>query len=218
MPCKLSLMHLLEIRRGHWYKAHLVAPGFTQQPGLDFHSTFNPVVKTTTDLGALHYFLGVEDNTGVPTPMCSITVFSALKSDSSVDISKYQQLIGMLQYLSFTRPDIAFTINKLAQFMHCPNQYHWKVVKRLFRYLNRIFSYGIQVPKEQDSRLVAYSGSDWEGEPIDRTSTTGYVVYLGSKPISWSFKKQRSFSRSSTEVEYHVVATTAAKINWLVNL
>ncbi|XP_015168064.1 uncharacterized mitochondrial protein AtMg00810-like [Solanum tuberosum] len=132
--------------------------------------------------------------------MCSITVFSALKSDSSVDISKYQQLIGMLQYLSFTRPDIAFTINKLAQ------------------YLNRIFSYGIQVPKEQDSRLVAYSGSDWEEEPIDRTSTTGYVVYLGNKPISWSFKKQRSFSRSSTEVEYHVVATTAAKINWLVNL
>ncbi|KAH0665302.1 hypothetical protein KY290_027573 [Solanum tuberosum] len=150
---------------------------------------------------------GLFDSSGVPTPMCSITVFSALKSDSSVDISKYQQLIGMLQYLSLTRPDIAFTINKLAQFMHCPNQYHWKEVKRLFKYFNRIFSYGIQVPKEQDSRLVAYSGSDWEGEPIDRTSTTGYVVYLGSKHISWSFKKQRSFSRSSTEDSVQIQRT-----------
>ncbi|OIS98988.1 retrovirus-related pol polyprotein from transposon tnt 1-94, partial [Nicotiana attenuata] len=53
---------------------------------------------------------------------------------------------------------------------------------------------------------------------FDRTSTTGYAVYLGSSPISWSSKKQRSVSRSSTEAEYRAVAATVSETNWLRSL
>ncbi|KAK3007322.1 hypothetical protein RJ639_016738 [Escallonia herrerae] len=66
--------------------------------------------------------------------------------------------------------------------------------------------------------LLVYSDSDWAGDPTDRTSTTGYVTYLGSTPISWCSKKQRSVSRSSTEAEYRAVAAALAETNWLTNL
>ncbi|KAK3003506.1 hypothetical protein RJ639_019773 [Escallonia herrerae] len=71
---------------------------------------------------------------------------------------------------------------------------------------------------ESDNRLLVYSDSDWAGDPTDRTSTTGYVTYLGSTPISWCSKKQRSVSRSSTEAEYRAVAAALAETNWLTNL
>ncbi|KAK3004627.1 hypothetical protein RJ639_019504 [Escallonia herrerae] len=69
-----------------------------------------------------------------------------------------------------------------------------------------------------DNRLLVYSDSDWAGDPTDRTSTTGYVTYLGSTPISWCSKKQRSVSRSSTEAKYRAVAAALAETNWLTNL
>ncbi|KAF3627756.1 Alpha-glucan phosphorylase, H isozyme [Capsicum annuum] len=50
------------------------------------------------------------------------------------------------------------------------------------------------------------------------TSTTGYVVFLGNSPISWSSKKQKFVSRSSTEAEYRVVAAAISEVNWLTNL
>ncbi|KAK2974100.1 hypothetical protein RJ640_020456 [Escallonia rubra] len=196
------------------------------------------------DLGQLNYFLGVEvlpfsgglllsqqkyvddilheanmqDSKGVPTPMSSTTILNVKKGDPIVDASRFHTIVGKLQYLSFTRPDIAYTVNKLSQFMHCPQTPHWKAVKRLLRYLNHTSSFGLRITRESDNRLLVYSDSDWAGDPTDRTSTTGYVTYLGSTPISWCSKKQRSVSRSSTEAEYRAVAAALAETNWLTNL
>lgn len=91
-------------------------------------------------------------------------------------------------------------------------------MKRLLRYLHQTSSFGIQIAKEHDHRLLAYSNSAWAAHPLDRTSTTGYVVYLGSSPVSWSSKNQRSVSRSSTEEDYRAVAATFSETNWLTIL
>ena len=48
----------------------------------------------------------------------------------------------------------------------------------------------------------AFSDADWAGDPNDRRSTTGFVIFLGSNLISCSSKKQQTISRLSTEVEY----------------
>jgi hypothetical protein len=43
--------------------------------------------------------------------------------------------VGALQYLTFTRPDICFAVNRVCQFMHAPTDSHWAPVKRILRYL-----------------------------------------------------------------------------------
>ncbi|KAM1213133.1 hypothetical protein ACFXTH_004514 [Malus domestica] len=126
----------------------------------------------------------------------------------------YRSIVGALQYLTFTRPDIAFSVHQVAQFMQCPMESHYLAVKRILRYLNGTQHYGLQYTKG-DLELNAFSDADWAGDPNDRRSTTGLVAFLGSNPISWSSKKQNTVSRSSTEAEYRAIATTAAELDWI---
>ncbi|XP_060216295.1 secreted RxLR effector protein 161-like [Lycium barbarum] len=156
--------------------------------------------------------LHMADCKGVPTPMTSTCSFADLEVDSAVDVSLYKRIIGKLHYLSFTRPDIGFAVRKLSQFMHNPKMSHWKAIKLLLRYLKHTSTMGLQLSRQPTASLLAYSDFDWAGNPQDRTSTTGYVVYLGNSPISWSSKKQKSISRSSTEAEYRAVAATVSEV------
>ncbi|KAH0633240.1 hypothetical protein KY284_036026 [Solanum tuberosum] len=120
----------------------------------------------------------MEDITGVPTSMCSTTFFLLQKVIHQLIPPNIR--IGKLQYVSFTRPDITFTVNKLSQFMHSPHKDHLKLVKRLLKYLIRTSSYGVRVLKEHDSRMVAYYDSDWEGDPIDCTSVQSMWFIMGA--------------------------------------
>ena len=63
--------------------------------------------------------------------------------------------------------------------------------------------------------LTAFTDSNWAGDPYDRRSTTGITVFLGDNPITWTFKKQHTVSRSSTEAEYRALASGAAELAWL---
>nr|CAN73909.1 hypothetical protein VITISV_029162 [Vitis vinifera] len=120
--------------------------------------------------------------------------------------------------LSLTRPDIAYTVNKLCQFMHQPTSDHWNAVKRLLRYLCGTLDHSITLRRTSPLAFHAFSDSDWAGNKDDFTSTSAYIIYLGHNPISWSSKKQRTVARSSTEVEYRSVASTAAEIRWICSL
>lgn len=147
--------------------------------------------------------------------MCS-TAFGPSNDEHIVGVLKYRQLTDKLQYISFTKPDIAFTVTNLCQFMHHPQEAHGKAIKRLLRCFNRT-SYDIRITREHDSRLVVYSNFDWAGEPIDQTSTTNYMIYLG-RTILWSSKKQWSVSWSYTEEEYHALVAAVTETYWLANL
>lgn len=46
---------------------------------------------------------------------------------------RYQQLVGRLIYLSHTRPDIAFAVSLVNQFMHSPGSVHFEAVIRILR-------------------------------------------------------------------------------------
>ncbi|CAE6075150.1 unnamed protein product [Arabidopsis arenosa] len=196
------------------------------------------------DLGALSYFLGIEatrtskglhlmqrkyiidlltktnmlEAKPVSTPMSPSPKLTLCSGQTLDDAKEYRAVIGSLQYLAFTRPDIAFAVNKLSQFMHKPTDEHWQAAKRILRYLAGTKSHGIFMRSDTPLTLHAFSDADWAGDQNDYISTNAYIIYFGGSPVSWSSKKQRSVSRSSTEAEYRSVANTASELRWICSL
>ncbi|KAH9704206.1 retrovirus-related pol polyprotein from transposon RE2 [Citrus sinensis] len=196
------------------------------------------------DLGPLNFFLGVEvipKSNGLflsqqkyirdllarfnmesiketATPLSSTTHLILNDGSPPVDASRYRSLIGGMQYLSLTRPDVSYAINKLAQYMHSPRQTHWTAAKRLLRYLKHTVTYGLCLHRHRQLTLTAYYDSDWAGNRDDCTSISAYIIFLGGNPISWCSKKQRTVARSSTEAEYRSVASAVAELTCITNL
>ena len=154
----------------------------------------------------------------VTTPMATTPKLTLTSGTKLSDPSKYRQLLGSLQYLQFTRLDIAFAVNRLSQFMHQPTEDHWQAAKRILQYLAGTVTHGIYFSKNNKLLLHAYSDADWAGDSDDYVSTNSYIVYLGKHPISWTAKKHNGVARSSTEAEYRAVANTAAELTWICNI
>ncbi|XP_039137089.1 uncharacterized mitochondrial protein AtMg00810-like [Dioscorea cayenensis subsp. rotundata] len=168
-------------------------------------------------LSQSHYFSDIlQDATmqncnPAKTPMSSSAIYHVCDGYPPTDATKYRQVVGKLQYLSFTRPDISYSINKLSQFMHTPSALYWQAVKRVLQYLQGTIHHGLCLRKSDALNLVMFSDADWAGDINDRTSTSGYVQFLGHNPISRSFNKQTTIARFSTEAEYRAVASGLAK-------
>jgi hypothetical protein len=75
------------------------------------------------------------------SPMSSVSPLSKLDSTSLTDATEYRSTIGSFQYFALTRPDIAFSVNKVAQFMQEPRDVHWTTVKHILRYLKHNISH-----------------------------------------------------------------------------
>ena len=102
--------------------------------------------------------------------------------------------------------------------MQAPSDLHWKAVKRVLRYLWGTIQLRLCVTPIDEFNLHVYSDADWGGDIVDRVSTSGYILFLGHNPISWSSKKQNTISRSSTESEYRAVANALSETLWVTNL
>ena len=96
--------------------------------------------------------------------------------------------MGGLDYLTNTRPDIAFYVSMLSQFMDKPNESHWLDAKRVLGCSKGTYNYGIEFTNNCNVELIWYSNPDWEGDVDDMRSTIGYVFNLGSGSISRSSK------------------------------
>lgn len=164
------------------------------------------------DFGDLYYFLGIEispcpdgllltqskyaqdllqrvglrDSKHVPTPL---SVSDHLQEGDPLDsatATQYRSIIGGLQYLTLTWPNIAFAVNKVRQYLHAPTSVNYMAVKRILRYVSGTKDYGLKLSKSSSTIVSAFSDADWAGCPDDRCSTGGFAVFLGSNLISWS--------------------------------
>ena len=91
------------------------------------------------------------------------------------DPTDYQKIVRALQYLTFTRPDLAFSVNSVSQFMHSPTSSHFSIVKRILRYLKGTLSQGL-LYQASSLHLSINSDADWAGDPVDRRSMTGFIL------------------------------------------
>ncbi|RVW25775.1 Retrovirus-related Pol polyprotein from transposon RE2 [Vitis vinifera] len=130
----------------------------------------------------------------------------------------YRRLVGRLIYLAVTRPDLAYSVHILSQFMHEPRIEHWEAALRVVRYLKGTPGQGILLRADSDLSLQGWCDSDWAACPVTRRSLSGWLVFLGQSPISWKTKKQHTVSRSSAEAEYRAMAAVTCELKWLKGL
>jgi hypothetical protein len=89
-----------------------------------------------------------------------------------------------LQYLTFTRPDLAYAVQQICFHMHDPREPHLTDIKRTLHYLQGIIDYGLLLRRSASSEMTVYTDADWAGCPDTCRSTSGYVVFLGANFIS----------------------------------
>ena len=162
------------------------------------------------DLGPLSYFLGISftrtkdhmflcqqkyaQNILARANMSSCKPASTpvdTKSKLSVNYGKLvddptfcRQIAGALQYLTITRPDIAYAVQQLCLFMHDPREPYFQGMKRVLRYVQGTLSFVLHFTSTPASSLVSYSDADSGGCLDTRRSTSGYFVFLGYNLIS----------------------------------
>eukprot|EP00253_Pinus_taeda_P015741 PITA_15741 len=167
-----------------------------------------------TDMGPLHFFLGLEisqDATGIKlsqakyardllerfrmadykpaqTPFLSGVRLEDGGDTPLVDSTLYRQLVGSLLYLTHSKPDLSYA---------------------------GTITFGIHYAAGSALNLLGFTDSNWAGDNIDRKSTFGYSLSLGSGPICWSSKKQVAIALSSAEAEYRGVVNITIQALWL---
>ncbi|XP_019238040.1 PREDICTED: uncharacterized protein LOC109218157 [Nicotiana attenuata] len=105
------------------------------------------------------------------------------------DKGKFQRLVGRLLYLTTTRPEIAFVVQVLSQYMHAPKVSYMEAALRVIRYIKIAPGLGLFMPAGKCRQLVAYCDSDWGSCVETRRSVTGYMGKFGEALISWKSKK-----------------------------
>ena len=167
------------------------------------------------DLGKLHYFLGIEaiqqgkdliltqskftldllnefdctSLTAVTNPLSPTIKLTADMGQPLHDPSFYRRLIGKLNYLTNTRPDLAFSVQHLSQFMSAPQSSHMEAAIHVLIYLKSNPNQGILMSSDSSFLLQAFCDSDWAACNQTIKSVSGFYIMLGQSPISWKSKK-----------------------------
>nr|XP_016504363.1 PREDICTED: uncharacterized mitochondrial protein AtMg00810-like [Nicotiana tabacum] len=95
------------------------------------------------------------------------------------DPSVYQRLIGKLLYLTMTRPNIAFAVQCLSQFMHCPKTSYIKADIKVIKYIKQSPGMRILMSADVSSQLTAYCDADWDSCP----NISNSAIQIAANPV-----------------------------------
>ena len=147
------------------------------------------------------------------TSMDSSTKIGANKDSVPVDKGNYQRLVGKLTYLSYTRPDIGFSISGVSHLINDPNEAHMEAVNRILMYVKMIPSKGFYFRKNTRKYIKVFADADWAESITDRRLT-----YVWGNLVTWRSKKQLVVFWSSVEAEFRAMALGICEGIWLGRL
>ncbi|XP_015158538.1 uncharacterized mitochondrial protein AtMg00240-like [Solanum tuberosum] len=110
-----------------------------------------------------------------------------LSADSGTPLSDptiFRHLIGKINYLTHTRPDLSFAVLTLSQFMLSPTTDHYNAGLRVIRYLKKFPRYGLFFTASPCLSLATFCDADWASCRDSRRSVSGFLISLGGSPIS----------------------------------
>ena len=140
------------------------------------------------------------------------------EKDAPINKTSFQRLIGRLLYLNHTRPDIAFVVNSLSQFMNDPRESHQKATDKILSYLKGTIGLGLLFKRGNEPNIYLYTDSNYAGSLDDSRSTSGYCNFIGCNLVTWRSKKQKAVSLSSAEAELRALKKGVCEGMWLKDI
>ncbi|XP_016581885.1 secreted RxLR effector protein 161-like [Capsicum annuum] len=131
------------------------------------------------------------------------------------DVGRYQRLVGKFIYLTHTRPDIAYVVSVVSQFMQNPTKDHMEAVYRILRYLKRAPGKGFLFSQNEKTIIKGYTDADWIEDQLTRKSTAGCLTFVEGNLITWRSKKQKVVARSSAEAGFRGMANGLSELLWI---
>ena len=132
--------------------------------------------------------VGMTDAKGIATPLQGGLKLSKHGSKYMDDPLLYRSIVGALQYVTITRPELSYSVNKVCQFMAQPLLVHWQAVKRILRYLKGTLAFRLHLRPAALTNgsytLNAYYDVDWALDVDDRRSTSGACIFFGPNLVS----------------------------------
>lgn len=127
---------------------------------------------------------GMENRKKVETPLAADMKIMKEDVAEKINPTTYRSLIGCLLYITATRPDILFATSVLSRYMSSRSALHFKIAKRVLRFLKGTANLGMLYEKSHDNKFVDCCDSDWGGCLDDMKSTSSYIFQLGKCVIS----------------------------------
>lgn len=138
------------------------------------------------------------------SPMDQNHKLSLAQSDLLTDSECYRRLTGHLIYLLPTRPDLAYSVHILTQFMQQSHEENWLAALKTLRYLKGSIRQCVPFGVNTMFSVTGWCDADWGACPIRtrKHSLTCWIIQFGTSPIAWKTKKQDDVSFFSTKEEF----------------
>ena len=121
--------------------------------------------------------------------------------------------MGSLFYLTITRPDLAYSVGVVSQFMDSRSDGQLIAAKRILRYVKSTLQFGLLYKPKISFSLYGFTDADCAGNAITRLSTTRYCFSLGSTVVSWcSVQHKIVYNQISAPITQEVLSNPRAKV------
>ena len=138
------------------------------------------------------------------------------EADEMKNISFHEVLGSLMQLQVATRPNITFSVNKLACFAHNPGKAYWNALKHVMAYIKGIINYGITYKGGGSLKPSRYVDLDYVGCKDTRQSTEGNIFMVAGGPVSQECKRQDIVVLSTVEAEFMVFLKATTQALWLL--